>query len=335
MSPYAKIGAASVVDQSGNVMPDKYQSYMRGIMRATAETNGRNPDLAEAMVGCIKTIPGLIDSGKVLTFTTKEAIENDFCEGEAANWKDALQMAGVENYTLIEYTPSGMDKAMGLLLNPVLRGLCLTFIFLGLYFELQSPGIGFALVIAIIAAALYFAPLYIEGLAQNWEVLLFVIGIVLIGLEIFVIPGFGIAGVAGIAMVMIGLILSMLNNQGFNFEYTGTGSLVEAFGVVMGAISLSVIVVVAFFGRFLHSPLYKKVALLNSENANEGYNSNMKEIAEMKGLTGMAMSDLRPSGKVEVNGDWYDAQTEAEYISKGEEVFILEVRNSYLLVRKK
>jgi membrane-bound serine protease (ClpP class) len=69
-----------------------------------------------------------------------------------------------------------------------LRGLCITFIFLGIYFELQSPGIGFALVIAIIAALLYFAPLYVEGLAANWEILLFVIGLILIALEIFVVP---------------------------------------------------------------------------------------------------------------------------------------------------
>lgn len=335
MSSYAKIGAASVVNESGELMADKYQSYMRGIMRATAEANGRNPDLAEAMVGSVRTIPGIIDSGKVLTLTTKEAIANGFCEGEASDWRAALALAGISNYEVVEFEPSGLDKAMGFLLSPVLRGLCLTFIFLGIYFELQTPGIGFALVIALLAAALYFAPLYLEGLAQNWEVLLFVVGIVLIALELFVIPGFGVAGISGIALVFVGLILSMVNNEGFNFEYTGTGALLEAIGVVMASVGITVAVIVLFFGRFLSSPMFRKVALMTAENAEEGYNTNMKELQNMTGRLGVAVSDLRPVGKVEIDGEWFDAQSEAEYVLKGEQVIVLEVKNSFVIVRKK
>ncbi len=334
MTSYAKIGAASVVDQSGNVMPDKYQSFMRGIMRATAESNERDPDIAEAMVGAIKTIPGLIDSGKVLTFTTSEAIENGYCEGQAATWQEALDLAGYTDYKLIEYEPSAIDKAMGFLLNPVLRGLCLTFIFLGLYFELQSPGIGFALAISVIAALLYFAPLYIEGLAANWEVLLFIVGLILIALEIFVIPGFGVAGVAGVALVFTSLILSMVNNEGFNFEFTGTDELVEAFGVLMGAIAFTLTVIVLFFGRFLRSPLFRKVALMTSETTAEGYTSNALQVDGLLGKQGKAVSDLRPSGKVEIEDEWYDAQTDAEYILKGEQVIVTVVKNSFVLVIK-
>jgi membrane-bound serine protease (ClpP class) len=191
MSPYAKIGAASVVDETGNPVDEKYQAYMRGIMRSTAEANNRNPEIAEAMVQGGGAVPGVIDSGKILTFTTSEAIANNYCEGEVNSLTEVLKLANIENATITEYKETGMDKLMGFLLNPVLRGLCITFIFLGIYFELQSPGIGFALVIAIIAALLYFAPLYVEGLAANWEILLFVIGLILIALEIFVVPGFG------------------------------------------------------------------------------------------------------------------------------------------------
>ena len=334
MSSFAKIGAASVVDQSGNLMPDKYQSFMRGIMRATAESSGRDPDIAAAMVGADKTIPGIIDSGRVLTFTTSEAIANNFCEGMAADLEGALALAGYTDYTLVEYVPSGMDKAMGVLLNPVLRGLCLTFIFLGLYFELQTPGIGLPLGIAITAALLYFAPLYIEGLATNWEVLLFVVGLILIGLEVFVIPGFGVAGVTGIAAVFISLILSMVANDGFNFEFTGTDMVVQAFGIVMGSIALTLIVIVSFFGRFLSSPLFKRVALLTSEQTTEGYTSNALDHAVLKGKQGKAVTDLRPAGKVEVETEWYDAQTDGEYLLKGDEVVVLEVKNSYIVVRK-
>ncbi|MEZ5013955.1 MAG: hypothetical protein R2794_06655 [Chitinophagales bacterium] len=218
MSPYAKIGAASVVDQSGNPMDEKYQAYMRGIMRSTAEATGRDPEIAEAMVQGGGAVPGIIDSGKILTFTTSEAMKFGYCEGEVNSLDDLLKQAGIPKYTISEYKASAMDGLMGFLLNPVLRGLCITFIFLGLYFELQTPGIGFALIIAIIAALLYFAPLYIEGLAANWDILLFVIGIVLLVLEIFVIPGFGIAGVSGILLTFSGLVLSMLRNSGLDFS---------------------------------------------------------------------------------------------------------------------
>lgn len=334
MTSYAKIGAASVVDQSGQVMPDKYQSYMRGIMRSTAETNNRNPEMAEAMVGAIKTIPGIIDSGSVLTLTTSEALQYGFCDGEAANAEDALIAAGITNYELVKFSPSFIDKMMGFFLNPVVRGLCLTFIFLGLYFELQSPGIGFPLIIAITAALLYFAPLYFEGLAENWEVLLFVVGLILIVLEIFVIPGFGIAGISGIAFVVTGLLLSMLQNRGFNFDFTGTGVIVESFAVVVGSLIVSLTFILGFFGRFLNSKIFKKISLQTSETAEEGYNTNIPSLIHFVDKTGIAVSDLRPAGKIEIDGEWIDGQTEGEYISKGERVKVLEAKNSFLVVRR-
>ncbi|MBC8172826.1 MAG: hypothetical protein H7X71_02875, partial [Chitinophagales bacterium] len=221
MSSFAKIGAASVVDQSGTVMADKYQSYMRGMMRATAEANGRNPDIAEAMVGAVHPIEGIIDSGKVLTFTTQEAIRNNFCNGETNSVEETILKAGYTDYELIKHKTTFVDALMGFFMNPIVHGLCLTFIFLGLYFELQSPGIGFPLILACIAALFYFAPLYLDGLAANWEILLFIVGLVLIVLEIFVIPGFGVAGISGIVLVFGAAILSMVRNVGFNFELTG------------------------------------------------------------------------------------------------------------------
>lgn len=334
MSSFAKIGAASVVDQSGNVMPDKYQSYMRGMMRATAEANNRNPEMAEAMVGAKKSIAGIIDSGSVLTFTTSEAILNGFCEGEAENAEAALAAAGITNYEMVKYEATFMDKMMGFFLNPVLRGLCITFIFLGLYFELQTPGVGFPLVLAIIAALLYFAPLYFEGLAENWEILLFVLGLILLALEIFVIPGFGVAGISGIALIVTGLLLSMLQNNGFNFEFTGNGAIAESFAVVLGAIIFTLIIIIGFFGRFLNSGLFKKISLQTSEHNVEGYNTNIPALESLVGKTGIAVSDLRPAGKIEIDGEWFDGQTEGDYILKGDNVKVMAAKNSFVVVRK-
>ena len=110
---------------------------------------------------------------------------------------EVLAQGGVQQYTLHEYTPTRLDRLLGWLMNPVVQGIFVMMIVGGIYFELQTPGIGFALVVAILGAVLYFAPLYIEGVAQNWELILFIIGLALLAVEIFVLPGFGIAGVAG------------------------------------------------------------------------------------------------------------------------------------------
>ena len=200
MRPGGSIGAASVVDQNGKPMPDKFQSFMRATMRATAEAHGkvieridgddtlwrwrRDPQVAEAMVG--RTVGDSTTAG-VLAFTASEASEHHYSEGTASTVDEVLAQGGVQQYTLHEYTPTRLDRLLGWLMNPVVQGIFVMMIVGGIYFELQTPGIGFALVVAILGAVLYFAPLYIEGVAQNWELILFIIGLALLAVEIFVL----------------------------------------------------------------------------------------------------------------------------------------------------
>src|SRR5690606_31501641 len=100
--------------------------------------------------------------------------------------------------------------------------------------------IGFPILAALIAAVLYFAPLYLDGLAAHWEILLFIIGIALIALEIFVIPGFGVAGISGIVMAVTGLTLSLLDNVVFDFSGVGDGEFLEALLIVLGGLSVGI-----------------------------------------------------------------------------------------------
>lgn len=335
MSPYAKIGAASVVDQEGKLVDEKYQAYMRGIMRSTAEANGRDPEIAEAMVQGGGGVVGVIDSGKILTFTTSEAIQFNYCEGVADNRKDLLKKLNFEESQVTEYETTAMDRVMAFLLNPILRGLCITFIFLGLYFELQTPGIGFALLISIIAALLYFAPLYVEGLADNWEILIFVIGLILIALEIFVVPGFGVTGIGGIVLTFSSLVLAMIKNVGFNFELTGGDKIIESVLIVMSAFVISLTVMFAFFGRFTRSKLFRTLSLETVENVSEGYHTNIfNKTINYIGKIGIAVSDLRPAGKITIDGDQFDGQSDGEYIHKGDKIVVTEMKNNYLIVRK-
>ncbi|HQP00979.1 MAG TPA: nodulation protein NfeD [Bacteroidia bacterium] len=209
----SSIGAATVVTEQGEAAPDKYQSYMRGIMRATAEKRNRDPRIAEAMVDPRVVIPGVNDSGRVLTFTAEEAMTNKYCNAIVETEADILKLENLNNDKIIEFQPSWVDNMISFLIHPALSSLLILIMLAGLYFEFQAPGTIFPIAASFVAAILYFAPLYLEGVAANWEILLFVSGVILLALEFFVIPGFGVAGIAGIICTTMGFALSMINNK--------------------------------------------------------------------------------------------------------------------------
>ena len=339
MRPGASIGAATVVNQTGEQMPDKYQSYMRATMRATAEAHGadtiveggktiikwkRDPLIAEAMVDDRTVIPGVIDSGKTLTFTAQEAVKYNYCEGIANNVTEVVEKhLKIESYEIEEFKPTTWDNIKGFLTSSILQGILIMLIVGGIYFELQTPGIGFPLGVAITAAVLYFAPLYIDGLAANWEIIVFVIGLVLIALELFVIPGFGIAGISGITLVVIGLVLSLLNNVNFDFEPVETGEVGKALLTVTGGIGFGFGLVLYLSSRIGAKGIFRNVALQATMEKSEGYMGVEMIGLQMVGKSGIASTVLRPSGKVRIDGVVYDAVSEDGFIEKGQAVKVL------------
>ncbi|WP_025007240.1 NfeD family protein [Marinilabilia salmonicolor] len=351
MRPGANIGAATVVNQTGEQMPDKYQSYMRSTIRATAESHGkdtiitptdtiirwvRDPQIAEAMVDERVYIPGVIDTGKVLTLTALEAIDLDFCEGTANSVDEVIEKLELKPYELKTYEPSFYDGLKGFLTSPVLQGILVLLIIGGLYFELQSPGIGFPLIVSIAAAILYFAPLYIDGLAANWEILIFIIGIALIAVEIFAIPGFGIAGISGIIMALTGLTLSLLENTAFDFSPVDTTAFFTALLTVFLGIFGGFIVSIWLSQKILTttSGPFSKLALQTTQPLDQGYVSIDADMKKLVGKTGKAYTVLRPSGRVEVEGKIYDARASEGFIEKDETVEISAFWSGQLVVRQ-
>ena len=349
MRPGGSIGAATVVSQTGEQVPDKYQSFMRSTMRATAEAHGRDtiirgndtvikwhrdPKIAEAMVDPVLEVPGIVESGQVLTFTAEEAFKNGYCEGIAESIPKVLDEAGITNYSLIEFRQSGVEKFIGFLISPIIQGLLIMIIIGGIYFELQTPGIGFPLAAAVTAALLYFAPLYLEGLAQNWEMIVFVVGLILLALEIFVIPGFGIAGISGIILVILGLTMAMVDNVVFRFEgIHAMDKVLKAFLVVVFSISLAFFLSI-FISKQLFTSKTFKLALNTVQKNEEGYIGIDLHQKEMIGKTGIAYTILRPSGRVEIDGEIFDAKAEIGYIEKGEKVKVIRDEAGQLYVIK-
>lgn len=334
MAPGASIGAATVVNQQGEQMPDKYQSYMRSMMRATAEAKHRDPKIAQAMVDPKVYVAGISDTGQVLTFTTSEAITYQFCEAEAHSIEEVLAIAGIESYEIVEHQISATDKITGFLINPMISGVLIMIIIGGIYFELQTPGVGFPLAAAVLAALLYFAPLYLEGLADNWEILIFLVGLILITVEIFVIPGFGVAGILGILCMVTGLTLSMvgkINPDSFDYDLSGV---LRAFFVVVIASFLSIAASIFLTKKLMTSHTFSGLALSKTQEKDEGYTSAIQAYQNMIGTYGSARTILRPTGKVEIRGELFDATALTSYIEKGESIQVVNYQNAQLIVKK-
>lgn len=334
MSPGASIGAATVVEGSGGqAAPDKYQSYMRSIMRATAEENGRDPRIAEGMVDEKVVVDSIKQAGKVITFTTSEALKYGYCEAKVESIEEILKRNKIENYEIDYFKLGPAEKIISFFLNPFISGLLILVIIGGIYFELQTPGIGFPLFAAIIALILYLVPYYLNGLAEYWEILALLVGLILIILEIFVIPGFGVAGVLGIGMTVGSLMLIMLNNDFFNFEFVPLGDIVVAMFATLGGITGGALLL--FFGgaRLTQTSAFKRMALTDTQETNQGYTSNFNEVP-MVGKTGIAFTVLRPSGKVVIEDKIYDAFSRGEYIEKEETIEVISVESSTLRVKK-
>ena len=345
----ASIGAATVVNQTGEALPDKYQSFMRSMMRSTCEAHGkdtiisgrdtiirwhRDPRMAEAMVDPRTYIPGVNDSGKVLTFTTEEAIKHHYCEGKANSLREVIQKTNITNFEIREYKITALEKLIGFLVNPFVQGILIMIIVAGIYFEMQSPGIFFPIAAALFAAVLYFAPLYLDGLAQHWEILLFVIGLILIVLEIFVIPGFGVTGITGISLVVIGLSLSMLDNNLFEINTTKALTILfRSLVIVITSIMISLGVSIYLSQKLISSSYIQGMALNAEQKSTEGYKS-FEDKSELIGLPATTITMLRPSGKIQVENKVFDAFSEIGFIDPGEKVTVTKYESGQIYVRK-
>ncbi len=351
MRPGGNIGAATVVNQTGEAAPDKYQSYMRSTMRATAEAQGkdtvirgndtiiewrRDPAIAEAMVDPSTYIEGVIDTGKVLTLTAEEALDIGYADGIAENMEEVLALAGIEKYETVEYQISSLEKIILFFLNPVIQGVLIMLIVGGIYFELQTPGIGFPIAAAGVAAILYFLPLYLEGIAENWEILLFIGGLILLALEIFVIPGFGIAGFGGVALLVTGLTLAMVDNIVFEMEDVSIGitAIIRALFIVLSSLFTSIVLSIYLSKFFFASSFFHGLALETVQNQADGYVGVDPLFKSMVGKNGISRTVLRPSGSIIIDDEIYDAKSLTGYIEKNTPVKVVKYETGQLYVVK-
>lgn len=350
----ANIGAATVVDQSGGAMPDKYQSYMRSIMRSTAQKHGkvkrlandstiveewfRDPLVAEAMVDPRTAVPYIDDdSTRVVTFTADEAVKYHFCEGIEETVDGVIKnRLGYQDYDMVTFEPSFIDVLVGFFGSGAVQAILIMIIVGGIYFELQSPGIGFPSLAAVVAAVLYFSPLYIDGLAQSWEILMFAVGILLLLLEIFVIPGFGISGILGIIFTFVSLFFAMIGNiSPIDLGYTTSNDIMMAIIVIIIGFLLGVALILYVSHKIGSKGIMANTALNLEQKIEDGYIGVPVDLEKYIGATGVASTVLRPAGKVKMDGgEVVDAVSTGEFIDPDTPVKVVKYENTQLYVEK-
>ena len=332
MVPGASIGAATVVQGgTGEAAPDKYQSYMRGQMRATAEANGRDPRIAEAMVDETLEVEGVSEEGQVLTLSSSEAHDLGVADAVIGDLDALLAELDVQDREAVEHRTSRAEQVLRFFGSPVLQSILMLMMLGGLYFELQTPGVGFAGAMAAVGAALFFAPNYLLGFVESWEIVLFGLGVALLLAEIFVIPGFGVAGAGGIILVVFSLGAALIGNVGLDFP--SGGAISSAISTM--AVTLVLLVALVFsLGRYLPQTERFSQLVLAPDLASATGHTSADTAEGLLGQAGTALTPLRPSGAALIEGERVDVTTAGEFIPSGAPVKVTRVRGSRVEVRE-
>lgn len=335
MAPGGSYGASSVVNQSGEIMPDKYQSYMKSIMRATAESHGKVWNEADS-VWTWRRDPaiaaGFVNPDSVITLTPEEAIAIGYAEGIASSVDEVIRHHIDGDYRTERFESTATDNIIGFLASAGVRAILIMLILGGIYFEMHTPGLGFAGGVAFVAAILYFLPTIITGTMAPWVVIVFILGVVLLALEIFVIPGFGVSGAVGILAILAAIIGGMLNTDSINGAYAV--DLAQA--LTISAIGIVLTVALAWYLTSKHGPRWaRRVATLETDlKVSEGYIGVDSSISRFVGKEGEAVTDLRPAGKINIDGEEFDAVSLSGFIDAHSKIKAERFENAQLYVRK-
>ena len=327
MRPASVIGAATPVDGTGTKAPEKIVSAMRSQMRALAESNGLEPEVAAAMVDEDIEIDGVVESGKLLTLTTEEAVEIGYAE--AIEDLDALLVElGHEGATVVTLELNWAEHLVRFFSSSVVSPFLLSLGFLGLLIEIRTPTFGLAGTMGLISLGLFFGSNMIVGLAGLEDVLIVGAGLVLLGIEAFVVPGFGIFGVAGIVAILAGLYMSLLGNIPTMPDFTRAAWVLTSSMLLLIGSAWALIRTLPSSSRLAESGIF----LLAKTTSAIGYES-AEVRSDLVGKYGTAITDLRPAGTALIGDERIDVVSESEWISAGTPVKVLSAEGYRHIVR--
>ncbi|MBT8488755.1 MAG: nodulation protein NfeD [Gemmatimonadetes bacterium] len=328
MRPGSVIGAATPVDGSGTKAPEKIVSAMRSEMRALAEAADLDPEVAAAMVDEEIAIEGVVDSGKLLTLTTEEAVALDYAEA-VEDLPALLARLELQGSSVVTAEANWAERVVRFFSNPVVAPFLLTLGFLGLITEVKTPTFGMAGLAGVLSLALFFGSHMIVGLAGWEDLIIFGVGLVLVGVEIFLIPGFGFFGLIGGLGILAGLYLSLLGGLPTAPDFTKAG-LVISTTVVLIAVSAWVLIrTLPGSSRLSRSGIF----LTERMDRSIGFESAARR-PELIGKVGTAITDLRPSGTALFDEERVDVVSESSWIMEGTPVRIVAAEGYRHVVRE-
>ncbi|MDQ0430009.1 membrane-bound serine protease (ClpP class) [Planomicrobium stackebrandtii] len=320
MHPNGRMGAAQVIDQTGNAAADKANSAWLASMRSAAQTAGRDPDFALAMADASAAIPELgVAEGELLTLGASEALDVGYSEGTVSTLDELLALKGFEDATVVTIDETFSESLARFLTNPIVVPILLSFAGLGLLLELFTPGVGIPGLVGLTFLLLFFYGHLVAGLAGYESIILLVIGFGLLVAE-FIIPG-GVAGFLGIAAILGSILLA-----GGDLKSTAIAVLIAMIVATVG-----MVIVVKFFGKRLD--LFKRIILTDATDTEHGYVSTTNR-PELVGKIALTVTALRPSGTIKLDDERIDAVSEGRFIDGGKNVKIIKVEGSRIVVRE-
>jgi membrane-bound serine protease (ClpP class) len=314
MGKGASIGAAEP-----RPADEKNISALSAEFTSTAQSRGRPEKIAAAMVDKDIEIENIIEKDKILTLNTEQAIKLNFVDGIALNIEEVLNFLNLQDVKIKYISPNWAENISRFVTNPVVSSLLLSIGFLGLIIEFWTLGWGIAGTIGIISLSLFFGGHIIVGLA-GWEaIILFLVGFFLLLAEIFLIPGFGLTGISGIIAILTSIFLTF-------------GNIIQATYSILIALGFTI---VGFFLLIRYIPAtrtWRKFILFTKQEKELGYTVGIKNSKRLIGKEGIAITPLRPSGMVEVNGEKLNAITRGEYVDSNTKIKIISVEGNKIVV---
>jgi membrane-bound serine protease (ClpP class) len=333
MTKGGTIGAAAPVVGGGTgetrAADEKSVSYVRKEFRATAEARDRPPVIAEAMVDADVEIPDLIEKGKLLTLTSAEALTHKVADFEAATLAQALAVTELAGAELRQAEQTWAEGLVRFLTHPVISSLLMTLGLLGIFVEIRTPGFALPGTLGIVSLGLFFWGHWLVQLAGWEELLLVLVGVLLIGLELLVFPGITVAGVAGVALLIIGLGMTIV----------GAGATMPVIVTALGRVAFSILAALlgafALFRVLPMLPFGRRLVLEGGMAADLGYVSTPESFRAWLGRTGVAISPLRPAGTADIDGERVDVVSDGGFIEAGASIEVARVDGYRIVVRRR
>lgn len=322
----AVLGAATPVDGQGVKASEKMVSAMRGEFRALAEARGLDPRVAEAMVDERVEVPGLDTPDQLLTLSTQEALRVGYAKAAVAGEPELLRAIGLPDAHVVTLEPNWAELVVRFLTNPLVSPLLLSLGILGLVFEIKTGAFGLGGLISLTSLGLFFGSSFLVGLAGWEEIILLGVGLVAISIEVFVLPGFGAAGILGLVALAAAVTLAMIGTS------PTTADVAQAFVVLGASLAITVAVAYAWLRHLPNSGRFAGLFLRGGAHQIDGYIAAAPR-SDLVGQDGVAMTDLRPSGTAQIGPERVDVVTEGEYVAQGRPVRVVRSEGYRHVVR--